>query len=81
MTELKLAVRNRCFGYARGKLGDRKRLPPDEPRVVLAQKMFADKTVSIQDICDTMKISRATLYRYVKTGTERDTFNETPNSQ
>jgi predicted DNA-binding transcriptional regulator AlpA len=37
--------------------------------VALAQRMFADKNNSIQEICATLGISRASLYRYVN-GTE-----------
>ena len=37
----------------------------EDPRVVLANKLFCDKSISIVDICTTLKISRATLYRYV----------------
>jgi len=32
----------------------------------MAQKLYADKTNAIDDICKTLNISRATLYRYVK---------------
>ena len=31
----------------------------------MARKLYADKTYSIEDICKTLNISRATLYRYV----------------
>ena len=50
---------------ARGRKGGRRPLDRDDPRVVLANKLFCDKSVSIEDICDTLKISRTTLYRYV----------------
>ncbi len=33
----------------------------------IAQALYNDKTNSIADICRTLRISRATLYRYVKT--------------
>ena len=48
---------------ARGRKGGRRPLDRDDPRVVLANKLFCDKSVSIEDICDTLKISRTTLYR------------------
>lgn len=51
---------------ARGKVGGRKPLPSDEPRVVLAKKLHKDNSISIDDICKTLHISRSTLYRYLK---------------
>ena len=50
---------------ARGRKGGRRPLDRDDPRVVLANKLFCDKSVSSEDICDTLKISRTKLYRYV----------------
>jgi hypothetical protein len=35
-------------------------------KVVLARKLYADKSNSISEICKNLNISRATLYRYVK---------------
>jgi predicted transcriptional regulator YheO len=32
----------------------------------MAKKLYADHTNSMADICRTLHISRATLYRYVK---------------
>ena len=54
---------------ARGRKGGRPPLNPIAPRVVLAQKLFRDKSISLDDICTTLKISRTTLYKYV--GLER----------
>jgi DNA invertase Pin-like site-specific DNA recombinase len=51
---------------ARGKKGGRKAVDADHKTVVAAKKLHADKTMSINDICKTLKISRATLYRYLK---------------
>jgi DNA invertase Pin-like site-specific DNA recombinase len=50
---------------ARGKLGGRKPVSADDPKVRAAKKLHADKSMSIRDICNTVKISRATLYRYL----------------
>lgn len=50
---------------ARGKLGGRRPLPIDHPTVRMAKKMSKDHSVSVIDICRTLKISRATFYRYV----------------
>ena len=49
---------------ARGRRGGRKKkLTP--AKIELAKKLHADKTQSIQDICDMLDISRMTLHRYV----------------
>ncbi len=50
---------------ARGRLGGRKPISLTDPKVRMAKKMHADKSMLIDDICSTLKISRATLYRYV----------------
>ena len=39
-----------------------------EPRIVQAQKLFADKSISIEDIYKTLRVSRSTLYHYVRMG-------------
>ena len=57
----------RAAARARGVTGGRKPYL-DQRRVALAQKLYADKFNSIDFICSTLKIGRATLYRYVKTG-------------
>ncbi len=38
-------------------------------KVQIAQALYNDKTTAIADICRTLRISRATLYRYLETGT------------
>ena len=55
---------------ARGRLGGR---PPalDPRKAQIAQALYRDKTNTIADICRTLRISRATLYRYLETGTGR----------
>ena len=50
---------------ARGRKGGRPPLPASDPRLVLAKKLHGDQTLSIDDICRTLKISRSTYYRYV----------------
>ncbi len=49
---------------ANGRKCVRKPMAVDDPRVQMAKKMHADKTVPIADICNTLRISRPTLYRY-----------------
>ncbi len=51
---------------ARGRNGGRPKVTANEARVVLAKKLHADKSLDIDDICRTLRISRSTLYRYVQ---------------
>jgi DNA invertase Pin-like site-specific DNA recombinase len=51
---------------ARGRVGERPRKLATNGKVALAQRLFADKKHSIDDICSTPGISRSTLYRYVR---------------
>lgn len=50
---------------ARGRMGGRKPVQADDPKVKMAKKMSKDRNMSIDDICKTLRISRATYYRYV----------------
>lgn len=50
---------------ARGRKGGRPPMLADDRRIVLANKLFKDKSISLDDICATLKISKSTLYRYV----------------
>src|ERR1700733_13439959 len=56
---------------ARGRTGGRPPLTPNDAKVALANKLFADKSVDPDDICATLKISKTTLYRYVEIATGR----------
>jgi DNA invertase Pin-like site-specific DNA recombinase len=49
---------------ARGRRGGRPKAL-DRRRAAIAQALYNDKTNSIADICRTLRISRATLYRHV----------------
>lgn len=50
-----------------------RRLQPRRPSVVdkkkakIAASLYADGKSSIQEICDTLEISRATFYRHIRT--------------
>jgi DNA invertase Pin-like site-specific DNA recombinase len=60
---------------ARGRFGGRPRIPDTEGKIQMAAKLFADRTNSVGDICATLGMSRATLYRYVartRSQTERE---------
>jgi DNA invertase Pin-like site-specific DNA recombinase len=48
---------------SRGSLGGRPKKLSDK-QIEMAQKLIKDPTNSIREICRTLKISRATLYRY-----------------
>jgi DNA invertase Pin-like site-specific DNA recombinase len=50
---------------ARGRLGGRPRLKTSSSKVAMAKKLYADKDNEIADICKTLHISKAELYRYV----------------
>src|SRR5207245_889172 len=56
---------------ARGRFGGRPKAHTlnTQKKVALAQSLYDDKTNTIDDICKTLNISRATLYRYVKVST------------
>jgi DNA invertase Pin-like site-specific DNA recombinase len=51
---------------ARGRLGGRPPLNRKSAKVAHVRLLYADKSNSIAEICKTLHISRATLYRYVK---------------
>lgn len=53
---------------ARGKHGGRKPRHAEEPRVRMAYTMYVDQHLSVADICQTLRISQATFYRYVGLG-------------
>jgi len=50
---------------ARGRVGGRPAMDRNHPKIKLANKLFCDKSIPLDDICDTLMISRSTLYRYV----------------
>ena len=58
---------------ARGRRGGRPRAAAldDVRKVALARSLYADKTLSITQICTTLRVSRSTLYRYITAGRER----------
>src|SRR2546423_12208342 len=54
---------------ARGRTGGRpKAQDPNKPKkVAMTQSLYDNKNNTIDEICKTLNISRATLYRYIKT--------------
>ena len=55
---------------ARGRRGGHPRVTglDDAKKVALAQRLYEDRTNSIDDICRTLRVSRPTLYRYLAAG-------------
>ena len=51
---------------SRGRRGGRPKLKTSTSKVSMTKKMYADKSNTIDEICKTLRISKATLYRYVK---------------
>lgn len=49
----------------RGRRGGRKPIMCDDPRVKTACRMHRDLELSVEQICKTLDISRATFYRYL----------------
>lgn len=50
---------------ARGRKGGRPKIGVDDPKVIAAKRMHQDKHISIDEICNALKISRPSLYRYL----------------
>ena len=50
---------------ARGRQGGRKKNEATNPKVMMAKNMHKDHGMSIENICKTLKISRASFYRYL----------------
>jgi DNA invertase Pin-like site-specific DNA recombinase len=57
---------------ARGRKGGRPPMKANEPRVFLAKKLYRDKSISLDDICSTLKMSKSTLYRYIAMHSDED---------
>ncbi|WP_206917340.1 helix-turn-helix domain-containing protein [Alicyclobacillus suci] len=39
----------------------------DDKKIQMAKRLLSDPNTSINDVCETLKVSRQTLYRYVET--------------
>lgn len=53
---------------ARGRVGGRRPIRASDPRVVMTKALHRDRSMDIGEICHSLKISRATLYRYLSLG-------------
>ena len=59
---------------ARGRKGGRKPILIDDPRVRMAKRMHKDKGISIDEICNSLKISRSSFYRYLSMKEKTETI-------
>lgn len=51
----------------RGRFGGKPSLQSLDPKkVALARKLYADRTMPVKEICETIHIGRSTLYRYAR---------------
>jgi DNA invertase Pin-like site-specific DNA recombinase len=53
---------------ARGKIGGRRPVRPDNPRVQMAYALSTAQSLTAAEICQVLRISPATFYRYVALG-------------
>jgi len=51
---------------ARGRVGGRKPLDPNSPKIRTAKEMHKNNALSINEICKTLEIKRTTFYRWLK---------------
>ena len=52
--------------HARWRKGGRPKLKADAIKIAIARQLHASNSTKIKDICHTLHISKATLYRYLK---------------
>ena len=50
---------------ARGRLGGRRPITGADPRVAAAKRLHQDRSLEIDEICQNLRISRSTFYRYL----------------
>lgn len=50
---------------ARGRVGGRPKISINNPKVRMAKEMNKNNSLTINDICSSLEISRATFYRYI----------------
>ena len=50
---------------APGRLGGRPPITGTDPRVQAAKRLNQDRSLGINEICETLRISRSTFYRYL----------------
>lgn len=50
---------------SRGRTGGRPKITTTNPKVIMAKRMHHDKSLAIEEICNSLMISRATFFRYL----------------
>ncbi|WP_050755417.1 recombinase family protein [Rickettsia endosymbiont of Ixodes scapularis] len=50
---------------SRGRIGGRPKIATNNPKVIMAKRMHLDKSLAIEEICNSLMISRATFFRYL----------------
>lgn len=60
---------------ARGRTGGRPKALADPKQLALARRLYADGETDVATICQTLDISRATLYRYLKSVPSTEDMN------
>jgi DNA invertase Pin-like site-specific DNA recombinase len=63
--ERRLIQKRTRAGLEAARSRGRKKIQSTDPRVLMAKKMHKDHGMSIDNICKTLKISRASFYRYL----------------
>jgi DNA invertase Pin-like site-specific DNA recombinase len=62
---------------ARGRHGGRPTIQSLDPKkVALARKLYAERSLPVQEICSTLHIGRSTLYRYIQEEPTQDAPRE-----
>ena len=54
----------------RGRMGGRPKLDVTDPRITTARTLHRDKSLSIAEICATLRVSKSTLYRWLRASAE-----------
>ena len=64
---------------ARGRFGGRPPLDPHDPRIATAKTLHRDQSLSITEICSTLRCSKSTLYRWLRTQSKSPRDDSVPN--
>ena len=63
---------------ARGRKGGRPKISKDDPKVQMARKMSKNMNITIGEICSTLKVSRASYYRYLTMTEQNESWSIVP---
>ena len=62
---MRLIQERTIVGLARGRLRGRKPVRTDDPRVATCKRLYRDRILNIDQICETRAIPRPTFYRHL----------------